>query len=83
MSALLTIKAQPIEGIINGEVGAVSVLVNGAEALSADTVREIAQEAVDSYYGNYSHGRVAALGYNTWRDADTKESYMLPVVSRS
>lgn len=80
MSALLTIQAKPVEGIVRGEVNVVSVTVIGCEALSADTVREIAQEAINAYHGTYNHGRIAALGNHTWRDAKDKDHYTVPVV---
>lgn len=80
MSALLTIQAKPVEGIVRGEVNVTSVTVTGCEALTCDTVREIAQEAINAYHGTYSHGRMAALGYNTWRDAADKDHFTVPVV---
>lgn len=80
MSALLTIQAKPVEGIVRGEVNVVSVTVTGCEALSCEAVREIAQEAINAYHGSYSHGRIAALGYSTWRDAAGKDHYTVPVV---
>lgn len=46
-----------------------TVTVTGAEDLSADTVREIAQSAVDNMYGEYSSGYSVGISRVSWESA--------------
>lgn len=46
-----------------------TVTVTGAEDLSADTVREIAQSAVDNMYGEYASGYRAVIWHPSWESA--------------
>lgn len=46
-----------------------TVTVTGAEDLSADAVREIAQSAVDNMYGEYASGYLASISRVSWESA--------------
>jgi hypothetical protein len=66
----LTIRARVTEKVKDNGVGyPETVTVTGAEDLSADTVREIAQSAVNNMYGTYETGYLATLGYVQWARA--------------
>lgn len=82
MAAQLTIRARIEEKVENGEGFAYRVEVSGTEGLHWETVRDIAQSAIDSYYGSVNHRRVAVLGPAEWdmaRIENTQDHYWLRV----
>lgn len=67
---LLTIRARVNEAVKSNGLGfPESVTVTGAEDLSPNTVREIAQSAVDNMYGSYESGYRAVFSDFDQRDA--------------
>lgn len=77
----ITIRAKVNEKVTKDGVGYPdSVTVTGADALSADTVREIAQEAINSQYGTYESGRIVSLGYSEWERIRNNKAPVIPVV---
>lgn len=62
--ALVTIQAKAI--IKDGEVH--EVRLTGLSFANPETVRDIAQEAIHSTYGNVSHRRVAVFTHKDWQE---------------
>jgi hypothetical protein len=87
MATQITIRARVNEKVNEDGVGYPwSVTVTGASALDFDTVREIAQEAIYSYCGNYTSNRYAVLSRDAWQEAkknDSADSFIVSVVSYS
>jgi hypothetical protein len=80
MTHQITIRAMVNEAVDAEGVGyPESVTVTGADALSAGTVREIAQEAVDSLYGAYGSGYIVPLGFREWEGIKTAKAPVLTV----
>lgn len=69
----ITIRAKVIEKIEDGLGFPEKVRVTGAEALTAAAVWEIAQEAVNSHFGSYSHG------YHCVRSFEVTDDVTVPV----
>lgn len=67
MSFTLTIRARVKEAVRANGVGyPESVTVTGAAALQRSSVRDIAQEAIDSMYGSYESGYRAFIPQTEW-----------------
>ena len=64
----VTIRAKAVETINpNSDEGFPSaVVITGGKFLSHHAALEVAQEAVDSIYGEYGSGYVATLNYSEW-----------------
>lgn len=75
--ALVTIQAKAI--IKDGEVH--EVRLTGLSFANPETVRDIAQEAIHSTYGNVSHRRVAVFTHKDWQEMrqTEPESVTVPV----
>lgn len=80
----VTIRANATEGVNpnTGEGYPVNVRFQGGKFLSGSAALEIAQEAVDTIYGEYASGYLATINYSEWEQykANSKPVFYFPVV---
>ena len=63
----------------DGEHYVTAVKLSGASFAHPETIRDLAQEAIDSTYGNVSHRRVAVFTHEDWQNMRRAEPESITV----
>lgn len=67
------------EAVITNEEYVSEIIMTGVSSLHSETIRDIAQECIDSTYGTRQHRRVAVFTDQEWQNMRRNEPEQITV----